>query len=249
MLIETVRLNWADRGAIMIRVGCCGFQMAQDEYFSTFNSIEIHKTFYQPPRPNTAERWRDRAPDDFVFTLKAWQVITHYPSSPTYRRTKLDEQDKQRCGGFQVNDVVLGGWERTRRIADILGAPVVVFQCPASLDPSQQHRQNMREFFGEIERGGLILGWEPRGEWEPQLIIELCEELDLLHVVDPFKDEQVAGSINYFRLHGRDGYYYEYTDEDLRELCDFLTREEAFCMFNNVSMADDARRFARLLSA
>ncbi len=48
--------------------------------------LELQKTFYRPPRLPTAERWRRETPAEAEFTLKAWQLITHEPSSPTYRR-------------------------------------------------------------------------------------------------------------------------------------------------------------------
>ena len=231
----------------MVRIGCCGFAMAQDDYFATFNSIEIQKTFYQPPRPSTAEKWRAKASEDFVFTVKAWQAITHYPSSPTYRRASLDDEQKQQCGGFQSTDMVWEAWDQSREIARILDAPVIVFQCPASLDPSGKHIANMRKFFSSIDRGDLTVGWEPRGEWPDETIRELCAELDLVHVVDPFQNAQLHGEMNYFRLHGKTGYRYEYSDEDLAELLEMVNRDTAFCMFNNISMDDDARRFVRMI--
>ena len=70
------------------KVGCCGFVVSQQEYFQLFNLIEIQNTFYQLPRLQTAEKWRATAPQGFEFTMKAWQLITHEPSSPTYRRLK-----------------------------------------------------------------------------------------------------------------------------------------------------------------
>ena len=42
----------------MIRLGCCGFPAAWEKYFRAFRLVEVQQTFYQPPRPATAERWR-----------------------------------------------------------------------------------------------------------------------------------------------------------------------------------------------
>jgi len=50
--------------------------------------VEVQQTFYQIPRIATGKRWREEAPPDFEFTMKAWQLITHEPSSPTYRRLR-----------------------------------------------------------------------------------------------------------------------------------------------------------------
>ncbi|HIC91498.1 MAG TPA: DUF72 domain-containing protein, partial [Syntrophaceae bacterium] len=73
----------------MIKVGCCGFPKAKGIYYQQFKVVEIQQTFYQIPRVSTVQKWREEAPPDFEFTLKAWQLITHPSQSPTYRRLKI----------------------------------------------------------------------------------------------------------------------------------------------------------------
>jgi uncharacterized protein YecE (DUF72 family) len=121
----------------------------------------------------------------------------------------------------------------------------VLFQCPASLEPTDEHKENMRAFFGGIERReDFTFAWEPRGEWKDTEIVELCEELNLIHCVDPFERLPVTDDLAYFRLHGIDGYYYDYTDDDLEQLLDWCHLfEETYVLFNNVAMWDDALRF------
>jgi uncharacterized protein YecE (DUF72 family) len=46
-------------------------------YVGQFGSVEINSTFYRLPARSTLERWRERAPDDFVFAVKASRYITH----------------------------------------------------------------------------------------------------------------------------------------------------------------------------
>ena len=233
-----------------IRIGCCGFARSQAEYYRRFEVIEIQKTFYQPPRLETARRWRERAPEGFEFTLKAWQLITHRPSSPTYRRLRMEisPDERDRYGSFRPTEEVFAAWERTREIAQALAAKIVVFQCPASFTPTEEHKRNMRAFFGAIEREGLTLVWEPRGKWADEEIEALCRELDLIHCVDPFKRQPVYGHLAYFRLHGITGYRYRYTDGDLEQLLSWCRRfEEVYCLFNNVSMWEDALRMKELV--
>ncbi|GAB6182837.1 hypothetical protein [Thermodesulfovibrio hydrogeniphilus] len=43
----------------------------------------------------------------------------------------------------------------------------------------------MVQFFKSIKRGNFIFAWEPRGKWNDNLIKSLCEELELIHTVDP----------------------------------------------------------------
>jgi uncharacterized protein YecE (DUF72 family) len=43
----------------------------------TFNSIEINGTFYSSQRPTSFAKWYAETPDDFVFSIKGGQFITH----------------------------------------------------------------------------------------------------------------------------------------------------------------------------
>ncbi len=229
----------------MIRVGCCGFPKGRAACFQHFPLVEVQQTFYKPPRPETARRWREEAPSDFVFTLKAWQLITHPPTSPTYRRSgvSIPADQRDRYGGFRPTPEVLAAWERTREIALALQAPIVVFQCPASFTPTPENVAAMRGFFGAIDRAGLRFAWEPRGPWPDDLIAALCRDLDLIHCVDPFVRPPVTRGVAYFRLHGIGGYGYRFTDADLEQVLEWCRPFEMACvLFNNISMWEDGLR-------
>ncbi len=227
----------------MIRIGCCGFPVGMKKYFNEFDVVEVQKTFYKPPSIETARKWRKEAPEHFEFTVKAWQVITHPPSSPTYRKAGL-KLDKG--GYFRPIKEVFEAWETTREIARELRSKFIVFQTPKSFTDTDENVANMREFFGSIERD-FVFGFEPRG-WSDSRILEVCQELDLVHVVDPFVSPQLYGKVSYFRLHGFN-YKHKYTDEELlrlREIC-FSSGKDCYVMFNNVHMLDDARRFRKVV--
>jgi uncharacterized protein YecE (DUF72 family) len=234
-----------------IKVGCCGFAAAQKKYFELFKVVEIQQTFYQIPEIKTAEKWRNAAPPDFEFTMKAWQLITHVPSSPTYRRLRerIDPGKADRYGGFRATPEVMGAWKRTAAFARALGASIIVFQCPASFRPLEQNSKSMRAFFSKIDRAGFTFAWEPRGEWPDDLIKRLCEELDLIHCVDPFRNESLSGDIEYFRLHGITDYVSTYTDKELEILRKKIRQKYTYVMFNNNTMKEDALRFLKVLKA
>jgi uncharacterized protein YecE (DUF72 family) len=232
------------------KVGCCGFPVARPKYSSTLSLVEVQQTFYHPPMPQTAKRWREQAGSDFEFTLKAWQLITHQPSSPTYRRLKtvLSGRQKRQVGNFRWTDVVRRAWDTTLQIARLLDTDKIVFQCPASLQPTAENTDNMHKFFGSIERTGLTCIWEPRGKWQRNQIARLCRELKLVHCVDPFKDKCITKGLQYHRLHGISGYRHKYTDQELTELVGRCQRDKTtYLLFNNVSMWEDALRFRKLL--
>lgn len=108
----------------------------------------------------------------------------------------------------------------------------------------------MRRFFRNVDRDGLRFAWEPRGPWPETLVAELCLELDLIHCVDPLKVPSATAGTAYFRLHGVTGYRYRHTEDDLRRLRDLAAGyREAYCLFNNMSMLEDAERFRDLVAA
>jgi len=226
----------------MVKIGCCGFPKGMRHYFSHFRLAEVQQTFYKPPQVDTALRWREQAASDFEFTLKAWQLITHPPSSPTYRKAGLGipKEKEASYGFFQPTEEVMAAWRSTREIAEALRAKVIVFQCPPSFGEEAHNVENMRSFFTALEREFLFV-WEPRGKWSDEGIRALCQELDLVHCVDPFQREPLYGEVKYFRLHGGPGYRHRYTDEELGWLGHRW--KEGYFLFNNLSMYDDALRF------
>jgi uncharacterized protein YecE (DUF72 family) len=48
-----------------------------EAYSQHFPIVEIDSTFYGTPRATTVEGWRERTPDDFIFSAKFPRLITH----------------------------------------------------------------------------------------------------------------------------------------------------------------------------
>jgi uncharacterized protein YecE (DUF72 family) len=90
----------------MLRIGTSGWQylhwkgrfypsgLASDEwlhfYSAQFTTVEVNNTFYRLPARATFADWRDRVPDDFEFSIKASNYLTHYkrlrePDEPVER--------------------------------------------------------------------------------------------------------------------------------------------------------------------
>jgi uncharacterized protein YecE (DUF72 family) len=82
-------------------------------YASRFPSVEINYTFRRFPTEKSLTTWREQTPEDFRFTLKANQRITHFK--------KLRDVDDD------VRDFL--------KAAAVLGERLgtVLFQCPPSL--------------------------------------------------------------------------------------------------------------------
>jgi uncharacterized protein YecE (DUF72 family) len=241
----------------MLRIGCCGFPVGLSRYARELPVAEVQKTFYRIPKMETARRWRDTVPKDFVFTMKAWQGITHPAGSPTYRKAGivLSDDVRDRLGYFRPTEPVFEGWERTREVAEILTAPVILLQTPPSFQQTPENEGNLRGFLSGIDRGDSRIALETRAPWDLGWLATLCREFDLVHCVDPFREAPVTAPPFYLRLHGSPPgnrmYTYHYTGDDLRWLRDWIAgREgegEVYCLFNNLSMWQDACTFRDLL--
>ncbi len=235
----------------MIKVGCCGFTVSKKIYFKYLSLVEIQQTFYQPPKLETAKKWREEAPIGFEFTLKAWQLITHEPSSPTYRRLKINikDENKKNYGFFKNTDEVHEAWQKTKHFAKALGAKIIVFQCPASFNPTDENIKNIKSFFKKTEREDLIFIWEPRGQWKMDQIERICKELNLYPCIDIFNYNPPKGDFLYLRLHGKTGYRYKYSNDDLMKIKETAeSYPQAYILFNNVNMYEDSLKMMEILN-
>lgn len=218
----------------MIKVGCCGYSTSMKKYCATFNLVELQRTFYTYPKMTTVMEWREKAPCDFEFTVKAHQDISH-----KYR--------------FQIIKS-LQAFERIKQICKALKANMLLIQTPGSFGPDRLNEAT--EFFRRVRRDNLTLLWETRGPlWDnPETRLELEKTLKTVnvpHVVDPFKAKPVfTGGTVYFRLHGMGKrlYYYQYSNEELiwlHKLAETFERkaEDVYVLFNNLAMLEDATRF------
>ena len=230
----------------MVKIGCCGFPKGMKHYFTRFRLVEVQQTFYKLPELKTVIKWRKEAPREFEFTIKAWQLITHPPSSPTYRKAglKITRGEEGYYGFFKPTDKVMEAWEKTRDIAKGLKAKIILFQCPARFGETKENIENLRRFFQSVSRE-FLFAWEPRGDWKEETIKSLCQELDLIHCVDPFEKASLYGETKYFRLHGGPGYRHSYSDEELKRLKE-IKGKEIYFLFNNITMYEDALRFMML---
>ena len=232
------------------RVGLCGWTISMTRYVREFPLVEVQHTFYEPPPDALLAKWRAEVPTGFEFTMKAWQLITHESGSPTYRRLKTPLPDSARgqVGAFRLTEPVMAAWQRTLECARVLRATAVLLQCPKSFRPTAVNVERMRTFLATVERPQARLLWEPRGEWPTQLLRELCQDLDLVHVVDPMQTETVTPEQTYYRLHGTTGMRHVHTDDELRRLRDRIAdRDAAYVLFNNLPRVGDAQRFLDLV--
>lgn len=234
-----------------LAVGTCGFPAGRRSIFSELDAVEIQSTFYSPPSPASLRRTREEAPQGFAFLVKAFQGITHPPTSPTYRRCKLEWARGEGLGLFKPSREVALSWEITLSCAEALDAKAILLQCPPSFEASPENLRNLLRFLerarSDEPRRILALelrnrSWEGSGE-----IAEALRGLRVVRALDPFVLAPPEGDPLYLRLHGGKGYSHRYSGEELRALAELTRGRSGFVLFNNISMLEDARRFKGML--
>lgn len=186
-------------------------------YASRFNTVELNSTFYRFPKEGTARGWYRKAPEGFVYTLKANRLISH---TKGFKGTK--------------------GLVRTfYRAADVLKEKqgCILFQVPPSIEYSRERLAEIMEQL-EPERRNAMEFRHPSW-WRPEVYRELKRNGVIFCIVDapglPGDFIKTAGDI-YVRLHGKEWYRYDYSEGELVAYAERIRKMKAgnvFCYFNN----------------
>jgi uncharacterized protein YecE (DUF72 family) len=209
-------------------------------YAQRYPVVEVNSSFYNFHRTGTYVKWRKETPQDFEFTLKCHQSVSH--------KERLKPTDK-----------ALEGLRSMVERGKACGARILLIQTPASLRAEESVFREASKLFEKAEIERMTLAWETRGkswifEEAPPKLAGLLDEHKMVHVTDPLKHDPVFSTdIAYFRLHGLPGYNlkYSYTDCELRQLYKKLKAyedetETVYIFFNNYAMYRDAQRLLTL---
>lgn len=217
-------------------IGCSGFhykhwkgdfypeKLAQTKWFDYYNNrfktLEINVTFYRFPRLPALEKWYEKSPDDFNFSVKAPRAITHYRKfintgqmlSDFYGTTREGLKDKLGCVLFQMPERVAYTEDKLHQIIE-------------SLDPSFKNVLECRN-----------TSW-----WNQEVYNALAKHhITFCGMSHPLLPDEVVMNTKrvYYRFHGvPDLYRSKYETEVLQRVSDDIQAnnavKEAFIYFNN----------------
>lgn len=189
-------------------------------YIKQFNSAEINATFYRLPFENMVKGWRNKADDNFSYSVKGSRQITHY--------NKLEDIEKYLSRFL----------DRIGQLGDPLGS--ILWQFPPGFKKNISRLQNfMEQLPAEHD-----YAFEFRHiSWLDDEVYELLATNDSAIVWQSsagMPDDCTATTdFIYTRFHGLEGgYRYCYTREDLKPWADIFKRHldegrEARIYFNN----------------
>lgn len=190
-------------------------------YCKHFNTYELNATFYRFPTLKSLESWYDKAPDDFIFSIKVPKTITHI---------KRMEDCKEEIEKFY--DIAREG------LKDKLGC--VLFQLPPSFSYSPERLEAVivaanPEFTNVVE-------FRHESWWRQDVMGTLGNNnITFCSVNYPKLPTAVIKTTQtgYVRLHGNPKLFYsEYTKEQIEILYDEVKSQsfkQAYMYFNNTA--------------
>ncbi|MDB5615394.1 MAG: hypothetical protein JWQ22_3047 [Devosia sp.] len=194
---------------------------ALERYSAVFSAVEVNSSFYRRHRPATWKRWHDAVPDDFKFSVKVPQIITHD------RRLRQPEDEL----GIFFEDVAPLGAK--------LGA--VLIQLPPKLEFDLASAQAFLAAFRAVSAVPAYI--EPRHlTWAEPAVSELLRAYAIGRVyADPQErhlQALAADPLCYLRLHGSPKVYYSaYSKPELERYASLLkaATTPAWCIFDNTA--------------
>jgi uncharacterized protein YecE (DUF72 family) len=209
-------------------------------YAQHFDTVEINNTFYRLPTEKTVGRWREQAPEGFVYAVKASRFLTHI------KRLKDVGAPLE-----QFLDIV--GLLRER-----LGP--VLAQLPESFHLTGENFTRLRVFCRQLPpRPPFALEFR-HASWFTEDVYAVLQDhgVGLCIVSDPERptDFRVTSGCVYVRFHGSGDQRYQgkYTEAELgawaRQIAALAAGRDAYLYFNNDYNAyavRDARRLRELL--
>ena len=191
-------------------------------YCEHFKTVELNTTFYHFPKPGVLDSWYKRSPEDFKFTVKAPQLISHYKkfvgcrqlAKDFYSSAQKGLKEKLGCVLFQLHPRTVFS---EAKLSDII----------QTIDSSYTNVVEFRH-----------ASW-----WKAEVIKELSKHnITFAGISYPHLPVDVImnTSVLYYRLHGVPNLYTSgYSEDELEKIVkrikSFKKLKQAWLYFNNDS--------------
>ena len=221
-------------------IGCSGFYYKEwkeifypkglpqkqwfEYYCQHFNTLEINNTFYRFPQLKNLQGWKQRSPDQFVFSIKVPGSITHYK--------QFNETESLLKDFYAVSK---------EGLANKLGP--VLFQLPPKLSYSEEKLDKM---LAQIDPSFLnVIEFRNESWWRKDVMEKLTEnDIVICGVSFPnLPDDAVINtSTSYYRFHGVPKLFYsaydpKFLDKIYNQIKKKKTLKTSFIYFNNTASA------------
>ncbi|MBH23710.1 MAG: hypothetical protein CMH57_04445 [Myxococcales bacterium] len=229
-----------------IFIGCNRIVGRRQAYFNKLSALEVNATFDDEVSGKRLGQWRTESRKGFAFTMKASCGVTHAVTSSEQLPESLQSFPLGDFGLLRDTPAVRAAWQETLDLAEQLSPKAILLQTPLEFSPGSASVARIRWFAEELApmAGKVRVAWQPHGLWEVPGFVELCHEIGLIPVYDPFIDEPIPAGKGtaYFVLYQRRGLRSRFDDfdmEELLELCEPYQR--VIIIFRGTDCYRDAR--------
>jgi uncharacterized protein YecE (DUF72 family) len=192
-----------------------------DYYAGQFSSVEVNATFYRFFKDQTYFKWKNQAPQDFGYILKAPRLITH-------RKHLLD-----------VKENIQSFYQSCLLLEDKF--EMILLQISPNTPPDKKRLCQALELFPDPTRVAVEFR---RSEWLTPEVIDMLRQIGatLCNVDSPQQKitDLLTSNRTYLRLHGRKHWYtYNYSPDELKEIAALIRQlekrgaERIYVFFNN----------------
>jgi len=175
-------------------------------YANKFKTVEVNSSFYRLPTTKTVQKWMNETPDQFIFSIKASQFITH-------RKYLKDGQETTK----KFFDVIKG-------LKNKLG--VILFQLPPNW---HYNYERIREFVEILPKQYLYTFEMRHPSWYEQEVFELFKKYNIALCIHDFTGdlflEKITANFIYIRFHGPIRLYYgKYSSDHLNQWAEKISK-------------------------
>jgi uncharacterized protein YecE (DUF72 family) len=195
-------------------------------YSKAFDFVEVNSTFYTTPSMEMVRSWRQRVPDNFMFSVRCHKDLTHkYLLSPRKESYEILNQSLRICSEFK--------------------AEILNIQTPPTFNPDKKCK-SILDLLSSVDFGNVRLAWEIRGKVSDGTV-ELMRDMGIIHCTDISREMPAVDSdILYTRLFGHGKHnLYQFDDMELLDI-DRIAKErggeKVYLTFHGAKMYSDAAR-------
>ncbi len=169
-------------------------------YSELFNFVEVNYTFYEYPSQRVVEGWRRMVPQDFTFSVRCHQHLTHQI-------------------GLKPTDPAFEVFYRIKAYCKVLDTPYFVLETPTAYVLDRERLNAARDFFSSVSLDGLRLVWEYRAPFTSQ-VSGLMQDFGIIQSVDLSTQKPIIqNDVVYSRLFGKGKHnIYQFTDDELSDI-------------------------------
>jgi uncharacterized protein YecE (DUF72 family) len=162
-------------------------ELRQDDWFEyyarIFDTVEINNSFFRLPTATAFAAWREQAPPDFVYAVKASRFLTHM------KKLRDPEEPLQRF------------FDRVRHLGSTLGP--ILYQLPPRW---QVNLARFETFLSALPQGYSHVVEFRNASWLIDEVFELMERYSVAHCIHDMRPLSIPARVTappvYIRLHG-----------------------------------------------